>query len=557
MNRQTSKFLRKPEIDLIALTFFWAISLVIVNPFGNFPLNDDWSFALTVKHLIEDGDYRPLGWASMPLITNIVWGSLFTIPAGFSYDALRLSTLVMSLLGIWATYFLSRELGLPRFFSLVSAGVVGFNPVYYALSNTFMTDVPFTSLTVIASVFFVKHLKDGDSWSLALGTTIIVIATLSRQLAVALPMGFIVAIILKEGINRQSVLRAATPFVLCVFSLFIFQKWLQTSGRLPALYHAMSDKLTVALKNIDNFSFLWGVNTITVLLYMGLFLSPLLIYTMISIFKIHKKLALIAVALSTLLLFLGHVGVNHGDVALMPVGSNVLLSSGIGPLTLYDEVKLNHVTALPSYFWMLTTLLSVVGGGLLLTALGFTAVQFMHKLKLGATQHKDASSIFLILSVFIQIAPLVLVGFFDRYLIPLIPLLGIGIASAFSPMAPTRSRFHFIPIIVLLMLFAWYSVFATKDYITWNRIRWEALDVLITKLHVHPKDIDGGFEFNGTHFYDPKYIPPTGKSWWWVQDDKFVIAFGPVKGYELVQKYSFKRWLPIGVGHIYVLRRPY
>lgn len=544
--------------DLILLTVFWIISLVVVNPSGNFPLNDDWSFALTVKNLIENGNYHPTGWASMPLITNVLWGYLFTIPTGFSYDALRLSTLTMSLLGIWATYFLARELYLPRFFGLISAWALAFNPVYYALSNTFMTDVPFTALIIIATLFFVRYLKHGGNGSLIIATSIIVIATLSRQLAISIPIGFGVAVVLRQGISRQSILRALTPLILSVSSLFVFQGWLHSTGRLPALYHAMSHELINALKDTDNLLFSLGSNTIAAMLYLGLFLSPLLLYIMVGVLRTHKKLAIVTLTLSTMFILVAHI-LGHGSFELMPVGNNILLNSGIGPLTLRDEfiLKLNQVPIVPNYYWLLVTLVSVLGAGMLLTTLGFSGIKLANNVRLGKLQFTESSSVFLLLSAFIQIAPLILVGFFDRYLIPLITLLGIGIASAYSPMTPTKSRLHFIPIMALLIAFSYYSICATRDYITWNRVRWAALDDLISKRHVEPKDIDGGFEFNGSHFYDPKYSHRPGKSWWWVQDDKFLLTFGPVPGYEVVNKYSFTRWLPMGVGHVFVLRREY
>ena len=113
-------------IDMLMIASLWAISIFIVDPLGNFPLNDDWSFGLTVKHLIENGDFRPSGWTSMPLITNVLWGSLFCIPAGFSFTALRLSTLTLSLLGILGSYVLIRDLRQPRWLALITALDIGF-----------------------------------------------------------------------------------------------------------------------------------------------------------------------------------------------------------------------------------------------------------------------------------------------------------------------------------------------------------------------------------------------------------------------------------------------
>ena len=84
---------------LISLAVF-AVAVVLVNPVGDFPLNDDWSYGSAVKGLVEQGVYRLSDWTAMPLLTQVLWGSLFSLPAGFSFTALRFSTLAMSLLAL-------------------------------------------------------------------------------------------------------------------------------------------------------------------------------------------------------------------------------------------------------------------------------------------------------------------------------------------------------------------------------------------------------------------------------------------------------------------------
>ncbi len=83
----------------------------------------------------------------MPLLTHVLWGSLFCIPFGFSFTALRFSTLTLGLIGILGTYFLLREVKSDRYIAFMGAMLLASNPIYVALSNTFMTDVPFTAFT--------------------------------------------------------------------------------------------------------------------------------------------------------------------------------------------------------------------------------------------------------------------------------------------------------------------------------------------------------------------------------------------------------------------------
>src|SRR5712692_2220691 len=108
-------------VDMLIIASLWCATLIIVNPIGNFPLNDDWSYGLTVKHFLESGDFRPTGWTGMPLLTNVLWGSLFCIARGFSFTAQRLSTLTLSLVGILGVYILMRDVGQRRWLAVTTA----------------------------------------------------------------------------------------------------------------------------------------------------------------------------------------------------------------------------------------------------------------------------------------------------------------------------------------------------------------------------------------------------------------------------------------------------
>jgi hypothetical protein len=230
-------------IDILLIALLWCGSLVIVDPIGNFPLNDDWSFGLAVRNLIREGDFRPLGWTSPSLITNVLWGSLFCIPGGFSFNALRLSTLTLSLVGTLGTYLLMTELHQPRGLSVLAALTLGFNPIYYVLSNTFMTDIPYTVITILAALFLVRNLRSDSDLALLIGTVLLVAATLSRQFAICISMAFAASLILKRGFTGQNLLRAAIPPAFSLGALLVFQQALVVSGRQSALYGLLNQNM--------------------------------------------------------------------------------------------------------------------------------------------------------------------------------------------------------------------------------------------------------------------------------------------------------------------------
>jgi len=576
---------------MLIITAVWLASVLIVNPIGDFPLNDDWATGLAVKWLLETGSFRPNDWAVMTLLTNVAWGSLFCLPAGFSFTALRLSTLAMSLIGILAVYVLIRDLRQPRWLAVAGAATLGANPIYYAMSNTFMTDVTFTAITILAAVFLARNLRSGSNVDLFLGTALAVAATLSRQLALAVPLAFGVSLVLIGGLSRHNVLRAAVPPLACFALLVLVEGWLAQSDRLPssALFVGKESPYVRMenLKNIVDNSAAQIVdkvqrrivsltkNAYVGFLYLGLFLIPVLTagYARMLRSRDRPTIALFAIATATLAITTGIVawhglspalprGDDHPTAYLMPMSGNVLMDSGIGPVMLRDNwAGGNYVPVLPTLpeaFWLVATLLSVLGAGILIAILSSRLIAMAPWFRRDRPNDAQAVDSFYVLSALIYLLPLFVFGFIDRYLLAPIPLLVAAVAGTgghwpqFLDVDSKKARYAAA---VLLAGFSIFAVAATRDYLSWNRLRWVGLNELMSSHHVGPRDIDGGFEFNGLYLYDPDYRYDPRKGWWWVQGDRYRIAFGPMAGYRVIKEYRYRHWLPPHVGSIVVLQK--
>ena len=553
---------RIAAIDLLIIAALWCISLFIVNPIGNFPLNDDWSYGLAVKRLVETGDYRPSGWTAMPLITNVLWASLFCIPAGFSFTALRLSTLTVSFLGLAGCYLLIRDLRQPRWLAVLTTLTLGFNPIYYALSNTFMTDVSYTAITIFAAIFFARSLRTGSDFALVVGTTLAVAATLSRQLGISVPLGFAVSLILTRGFTRRNLRRAAIPPALCIGAFLLFHQWLAASGRLPALYGIQTRDLLQALGHPQALLVSLANNALKSLFYLGWFVLPVLILTTGDVLRSRRRLAIaiFAVGAGTLLV----VCVVHflrREVCIMPLWGNVLDRTGIGPFTLRDTfyLHLDHVPALPVSFWFAVTALSLLGAALLVATVGVLATNLAPRLGFGGrASDEEAVGVFLLLTPIIYLLPALVVEGWDRYVVPVIPFAVAGIAALsgrFAPFLLVKPKAFRFTAAALLAASSVFAIGSTRDYLAWNRVRWRALNELMQDGQVKAQDIDGGFEFNGLYLYDPDYHEVPGKSDWWVQGDTYQIAFQNIPGYHVIKEYSYQHWIPPYVGKVVVLRK--
>ena len=564
MNRNDflSIFERSAVLDMPLIAAIWVISLFFVNPLnGNFPLSDDWSYSLTVKHLLETGEFRPSEWFAPPSLTNALWGSLFCLPAGFSFVALRLSTLTLSLLGILAVYVLIRDLGQPRWMAALGALTMGSNPIYYALSNTFMTDIPFTAIAIFSALFFARSLKTGSNTDLTLAATLAIAATLSRQLALALPLAFGFTLIAQRGFVIRNLLRAAIPLLLCVGTFVVFSKWLAATGRMPEIYNQRGGEILHTASSPELIIHRLS-HAVVSLLYSGLFLLPLSICAAPDIWRSHRMqlLALFAITIATTGLSVG-INALHGHATLMPMFENVMINSGIGPLTLRDTyfLGLDNVPSLPKGFWLVVTALSFLGAGLLVGILGVSVIDSGRRiLARRKVSDREEAGIFFLLSAVIYLIPVIMgVGIFDRYVVPAIPLFAGAIAGLcrrlpqFNQLQPAALRF---PVLALLAAFSLFAVGGAHDYLAWNRVRWEALRDLTANDHVSPEDIDGGFEFNGLYLFDPHYRADPTKSWWWVHRDTYLIGFGNVPGYQVIKEYAYNSWIPPHAGKVVVLK---
>jgi hypothetical protein len=549
--------------DTLLLTAIWCAATTVVNPLGDFPLNDDWSYGLTVKHLLETGDYRPQEWALVPLVSHALWGLLFCLPDGFSFTALRFASLAAAWLGVLGCYVLVRDLQQPRRIALLVAMSLAFNPVYYVLANSFMTDAPFTAACIWSAVFFVRDLRTGSDTPLLAATGLVVVATLSRELALCIPLAYAIA---SFTIRRQTrdILRSLAPLTAAAAIFVAFRYWLMSTGRMPTLVDGKMLELLQAFQGVGHFAQLVLDNVFVVMAYLGLFLLPVLL----ALWKrdplrLDRTGAFLSAAGLVLFVIAGWVhatlGGAFGTTLVMPMSANILLKTGTGPLLLRDAAILNldSVPAPPFTFWLIVSLLAYAGTVLLIMRLVAVARSHTSRKAGGSSSGYSSSGLFLLLCGGLYLAPLLTATYlFDRYLIFLVAFLAGGMLAGSSSMhrTPAEPKAPTLAAFAIAAGFLVFSVAGTHDYLAWNRVRWLALDELAAD-NVKPTELDGGFEFNGMHLYDPRYKADDGKSPWWVHGDTWLVSFGPVPGYSKVKEYRYAHWLPPHVQTVLVLKK--
>jgi hypothetical protein len=551
---------RTAIVDAAGLTCLWLISVLLIGPAGEFPLNDDWVYAATMRQWFDGGGYHPHDWTAVSFASNALWGALFSLPFGATFTALRVSTLAASIIGVLGVYGLARAQGCSRWLTLTIALTFAFNPLAYVLSYTFMTDTLLATAMIVSALFLARDLRKESTPSLVAGTIAAAAATLSRQPGAAVPLAFFVATLLQNVKDRRRVLRALIPVVVSVAAFFAHNEWLAATGRLPERHDFRTDKLLNILGDITSYGMPIVTNVHFVTLTVGAFLFPVLLPVVASFWSRGRMQKLLVTGSLSLMAVLSVVRYAFGRRVLMPIMRNVLHKSGVGPLTLRDTyiLQLPHVPVLPRPFWIVVTGMAVAGAGFVLVSASAVVCRLFQRLRdTGVLPGRDAVSAFLLIASAIYLAPVLIAGLFDRYLIPVLPFVAVGLAGIGSTPAASESAARAVRVVQAVVVAATcvFAVGATHDYMEWNRTRWTALHDLMRTENIGADRIDGGFEFNGLLSYDSAYVEDPARSWWWVRDDAYQVSFGPIDGYEIIKEYPYSNWILPREGRIVVQRR--
>src|SRR5436190_23961141 len=134
----------------------WPINL------EDFPLFDDWSFARGASMFARGQGIHYGHWAAMPQLGQWLWAVPFIRTLGEAAPALRIATIILSWLGLAGFYdLLTYKNQCPPAVAAFVSGVLAFNPLFFLLSGTFMTDVPTLSFCLIGLCFYQRAIEAG------------------------------------------------------------------------------------------------------------------------------------------------------------------------------------------------------------------------------------------------------------------------------------------------------------------------------------------------------------------------------------------------------------
>jgi len=524
----------------------------------NFPLNDDWAYALAARTLSETGRLTLSDWGSATQLPHIITGAVFAKIFGFSFSVLRSANLLAGAAALFVFIKILGQFEIGPFEKTAAALALALNPIYLLLADSFMTDIHYFFWMLSAVYFYVKRLKDpGDTKALGLAGICTAVAYLTRQLAVALPLAFTLILFLqRRGRPSQAspqpqaekpswrVLAAVwgpPAAAIAGFYLWFAQihgpTWASenyvigaTLAHLSKPFALLSDTLYRLFASI--------METGLLLLPLGAgYIFSLKQFSAKNSFRCRINSAGPWLALAALTVF----ALLYGP---LPYLENSMSRSGIGVLTLGGAGLKPSGLFSSQVFWWFVTAASAVSSVFLLCASGLA-------LRAGSPALR-----FIFAASVLQLGVgLAGAKFFDRYLLTLLPW--FAAAAVFSARGVRFSRPAAALALALCAVFSWTGM---KDYFAWNAAKWELS--ARPRAGLSSSEIINGFDHDAWFNYEKnmaylKSMKPLKMigEWEWqkVGSRKAIISFTPDARFRVLDKTEYSTPLSSNKGVLYLL----
>ncbi|MBI5564947.1 MAG: glycosyltransferase family 39 protein, partial [Chloroflexi bacterium] len=509
---------------------------------ADIPLNDDWAYAQSVRHLLTTSELHVSEWAAPSLIPQIYLGALFAhLAGGFSFVALRWSTLVCAVISCLALYDLLRQLGLRHAEGTLGVLLLLVNPIFINLTYTFMSDVFFLALLLVSLTCYARGFqRRSNSW-LLMGGGFAALAYLERQIGLLLPVGAGLAWILYERrwAWRPMLLMGVAP----ALAVIGHQTWLAVIGE-PWAVEVIGAGSTVAFITTPVSWIIMLIRIVWSATYLGIFTLPALVAWFVSRRSLSSTRQQTTV-FSAWLIALGmplavFVVTNQTG---FPQLADIINHAGLGAITLPGT---KTVPALDEWFWGLTLIAPFAGAA---QATFWTQAVFRWR-----QERRSLGAALIVVSTGVLLMTVVFAFFFDRYLLVLVPC-----AAYLVLRRTTLNRAGWLAAAAVSAALMGYIVIGMSDYRAWTTARWDAAEQLVAQ-GIAPENIDGGVEWVGWHEFEA--VLPIARArgsdileWMKINPKTYLLAFEPLPGYAIVKEVSYPEPFIDQTGHIFVLRR--
>ena len=250
---------------LLVVAVLWVASVMLVRPFGAFPLFDDWVYAWGAKRLAQQGVLDLPEWSSVYPLFQIAYGALWVRLLGNGEWVLRLATVALALAGNLAWYAMLRRVGMSARAAACCVALVVFHPIYYLLALSFMTDVHLVALWQIALYCALRWSEKLEPGWLVAATLVVLASAFVRQTGAALLVGLLAVAWPIDDRRQRFVPLIAIAAVL--LGVVVFGR--DVGGGLP-----MTSRLADLMSTVTVSPQLYLDGLVAVVAFLGLSLAP-------------------------------------------------------------------------------------------------------------------------------------------------------------------------------------------------------------------------------------------------------------------------------------------
>lgn len=461
---------RRPECWLPAAcsALAWGILFLSVPPGRqDFPLDDDWAFARGSFDFASGRGIHYFGWASMPQLGQWLWAWPFVKLLGEHHVGLRISTILLSWLGVAAFADLLGRAGFRPWAAALTSCTLAFNPLFFLLQGTFMTDVPAVSFSLVVLALYDRGLRDNRPGVLMGAASVAILAALTRQNTLAVPVAVALASLRQQwSIGRwPGVLALVVPTAVGAGA----QVWFQ----------ARPDINPVAIPHLSGPRLL--AFPFVLVHFLGLSALPVL-----PLVRGAVRWKLVVAAFVVMVTGASYSWTRTAEFpyfGLFPYTGNLITpwgacggwlvpGAGMESLVVGDRPLL-----LGGWSRLVFTVLGCLAGAIL--------VARVWRGRLAALLHP------VVLFGLLQVPLILRIGVLrDRYILFLIP------ATLFLAASPGSQGARRPVVIAILVIFAGISLGFMHDWLAWNSARWE-LGRRAMAQGIPPWHLEGGFEWDG------------------------------------------------------------
>ncbi len=446
----------KRDWTLFVTLSLFSVTVLFINPMRELGIFDDWAYAFTTKHLLDTGTYKLHDWLTANIHFQAYWGSLFALIGGYSFSTLRISTLVLSLLGLIAFYHLAREYDLNR----VQAGILTLalfsNYLYLLLSFTFMSNIPFESTLIISLYLYTKAIRLHSYVLMLLASLAASAAIMTRQFGFALVLaGFCILIFSSE--RRQIIKLFFVGFFLPILAII----W-------QVLYSILTPNWAVFLVRYQQKLYFDDINSVLlniiyrpsiIIQYMALFILPLILFLLIDFVREikNKKILLTQLNKSSLIL----------TIISLYIFTSMLFSCFIYKSCSIQALINNKFPKIPIFI----TVFTVLGAILLIRII---LLKYMnYQIKKISLKYKFLD----IVTLFLLFFNLIFYQIFDMYLLVFLPYILIVTGQYLGDFLNKYSRAITVTLICILM----FSSLTIRGFLELKEAEWKGGDFLVSQ----------------------------------------------------------------------------